>query len=326
MVTVPTLFVLGAGASIPYGYPSGKGLRRKIVEDLEPDLDSHFNKDSSLDSFEKEQYKEKAKKLMNVFGNAPIESIDKFLALNPSFEDIGKLAIAFLILEYEKKSSFNESLKKPNQDWYSHLFNQMTSSFKSPDDYMKFKDNKVSFITFNYDRSLEHVLLSGFRNAFYDNRGQIEMEMVDISSWHENYFPFPLIHVYGQIGEPGWLWGRDYREMYDFQKIKTYSKGIRVIGERTENSNDKIGKMFAEAKKIYFLGFGYADENLEAIGIKDNLREDHDIYGTAFDSTDNEMERIKRKLIVNPASMQILTNPHIEKADSLKLFRTHPLI
>ena len=35
MIKTPTVFVLGAGASIPYGYPSGEKLREEICHELE---------------------------------------------------------------------------------------------------------------------------------------------------------------------------------------------------------------------------------------------------------------------------------------------------
>jgi hypothetical protein len=38
MITVPTVLVLGAGASAPYGFPSGAELRRIIISSLKPKL------------------------------------------------------------------------------------------------------------------------------------------------------------------------------------------------------------------------------------------------------------------------------------------------
>jgi hypothetical protein len=35
MIKTPTVFVLGPGASIPYGYPSGEKLREEICHELE---------------------------------------------------------------------------------------------------------------------------------------------------------------------------------------------------------------------------------------------------------------------------------------------------
>jgi hypothetical protein len=34
MITVPTVLVLGAGVSIPYGYPSGAGLVKDIFQGI----------------------------------------------------------------------------------------------------------------------------------------------------------------------------------------------------------------------------------------------------------------------------------------------------
>jgi len=34
MIKIPTCLVLGAGASVPYGFPSGIGLRKTIIKDF----------------------------------------------------------------------------------------------------------------------------------------------------------------------------------------------------------------------------------------------------------------------------------------------------
>jgi hypothetical protein len=34
MITRPTVFILGAGASLEYGFPTGRGLRDQIVREL----------------------------------------------------------------------------------------------------------------------------------------------------------------------------------------------------------------------------------------------------------------------------------------------------
>jgi hypothetical protein len=50
------------------------------------------------------------------------------------------------------------SEKNMDRDWYKELFNLMDEKLRGPDAYLDFKENKVDFITFNYDRSLEYFL------------------------------------------------------------------------------------------------------------------------------------------------------------------------
>jgi hypothetical protein len=323
VINLPTLFILGAGASMPYGYPSGKQLRTEIVSNFMPYFEKTFETDSSISLRQINDYRRKGITLANVFNKSSVESIDKFLSLNPSFADIGKLAITFFMLQHEKSSLFQEETIISGQDWYTHLFNIMISSLKNPSDLKRFKENRVAFITFNYDRSLEYILYSSLNHAFWDNRVSIKAEETTLQSWQQEFFPFPIVHVYGQIGNSGWLCGKNYREDCNFQQIIEISKGIRVIGERSNNSKEEISKLFLEYKRIYFLGFGYTDENLEAIGIPGNITENHTLYGTALGMKANEIERVKQKLKANPNAKYI--NANIENKNSYELLRERPL-
>lgn len=38
MINTPTVFILGAGASVPYGYPTGASLRASIIRNFCNDL------------------------------------------------------------------------------------------------------------------------------------------------------------------------------------------------------------------------------------------------------------------------------------------------
>ena len=91
------------------------------------------------------------------FNQSSLKSIDQYLAINPRhYKDIGKFAITISILKHENKSCFNEKVSDNKEDWYNLLYNRMVKNCKNPDDYKKFFNNKVAFITFNYDRSLEY--------------------------------------------------------------------------------------------------------------------------------------------------------------------------
>ena len=57
-----------------------------------------------------------------VFREARIRSIDRYLAINEEFSEIGKMAIVLRILEVEKKPKFNHDLE---DNWYYYLYNRM---------------------------------------------------------------------------------------------------------------------------------------------------------------------------------------------------------
>jgi hypothetical protein len=139
---------------------------------------------------------EKARIFLEHFSNSPIASIDKYLAFNPDFSYWGKFAIALYVRKREKESQFLEDLGESDykEDWYKLIFNRMTSTLKGPEDFSKFRENRVAFITFNYDKSLEYFLQKSFLHTFWESRDKFQRSLKD-------YIPFHIIHVYGKIGE-----------------------------------------------------------------------------------------------------------------------------
>jgi hypothetical protein len=69
-----------------------------------------------------------------------------------------------------------------------------------------------------------------------------------------------------------------------------------VIGERSNGDIDKIAERFAWAKRIFFLGFGYAPENMKAIGLPYNIKL-HKIFGTARNYSKKEMGEVRESLL-----------------------------
>ena len=55
MISEETLFILGAGASKPYRYLTGKELRKYICKGLPTDLSAIISKDTGLDNTHKQQ-------------------------------------------------------------------------------------------------------------------------------------------------------------------------------------------------------------------------------------------------------------------------------
>ena len=74
-------------------------------------------------------------------------TIDAFLEHRDNFVEIGKAAIAACLIKYERAEMFDAS-----RCWYPYLFNKMNTTFD------EFSENRLAFVTFNYDRSLEAFL------------------------------------------------------------------------------------------------------------------------------------------------------------------------
>src|SRR5437660_495858 len=107
MFTENTTIVLGAGASMPYGYPSGYDLVSNIISLVSLDnpkpriADTHFADETRAMGIPSEHAIDFAKTLRDAFP----PSIDYFLFHNPQYLDVGKLAIAQRIIRHENKNS-----------------------------------------------------------------------------------------------------------------------------------------------------------------------------------------------------------------------------
>lgn len=288
MITEETLFILGAGASTPYGFPTGRKLRTYIFSEFPLDYERILKDYGEMEAFFCESEIQKARFFADTFHNSSSPSIDQFLATSPGFKDIGKIAIAAAILKFEEESYFREKVKLES-DWYRFLFEKMIRGFSSPESCENFAENKVAFITFNYDRSLEHFLYESLINLFYD-----KMEVIARNPL--SFMPFPFIHIYGYLDKPVWAGGSEYRTQVDYRTIDRLKHNIRVVGERPIEISSKLIELFERAQNIFFLGFGYDPENIKALGLPDNITGDHRIFGTAMNYTEKERMDITKLL------------------------------
>src|ERR1700722_7438547 len=147
MIRRPTVFILGAGASMAYGFPSGAELRQMICQlsDANPPLVKTLSAEPS--DFFAADITEFAKQ----FERSSIASIDAFLAKRGEFTAIGKLCIAALLCELERPERVVPGPK--DDDWYSYLWNILTQDVESPEELAQ---NRIKFVSFNYDRSLQY--------------------------------------------------------------------------------------------------------------------------------------------------------------------------
>jgi hypothetical protein len=315
MVTEDTVFILGAGASVPYGYPSGAELRLDICKRFVKRIISL----GQIHHYPEPEVKEviqKARPFCDAFFKSSTPSIDLFLARNTKFSEIGKMAILSSIFEAEKNSKFREDMddKYKSQDWYSLLFRKMTEDFISPNSYRDFCENKVTFVTFNYDRSLEHFLFESLSNAF----GSAPKDEIINQLRLINVF-----HVYGVIDKLAWQGGStEYKVNYSLATLKKMKDNVKLIHERIDLDSREMKRAMHNTKRFYILGFGYAEENLDVLGIRKLLDGDQKIYGTALGMTEKEISEIRQYLRMNFREKQIqLENPVIEPSDSYKLLK-----
>ncbi len=318
MITRNTVFVLGAGASQPYHYPSGTGLVDIIVEKLKPNgelrnLCSALNyRDDYIDRFYQELH------LANP------HSIDSFIEGNEKkYDDIGRILIGLTLLSYEIG---DDLLVNGEGKWYREFLNKI----KTPKgrDFMP----PVSFLTFNYDRSFDHYLYQSIKAHYSFDDSYCKTVMGGM----------PIVHLHGHLGKLPWQAkansgdsGREYKstfkelelikevmdrggdplsshEQIQFAEAKHYIKNklcgnIKFIHDNNADDEEfrNAYRLLNEAERIYFLGFGYNKDNLRRLqiadlpdeikveGITGESKTDRIIKGTAHGIGNMDKKKIK---------------------------------
>lgn len=266
MIKTPTVLVLGAGASQPYGFPGAYGLVKEICNNLDNENNTKFQALTRLGC---------KTGMISSFVHALIQadpiSVDTWLEHNPGYIDpVGKAAIAQELLRFE-----HSTLWTPKINWYNHLFWLLTFDI-SFDDFSR--KNNLSVITFNYDRSLEQ---------FFFNKLSHHLPNKESSEIADMIRSLNIIHVHGSLGSLDWL-NKSPRPVHygclDEHAIKIASQEIKVIPENVENTPefDLAFDLLCAAKNIYFLGFGYHKQNLKRLKVESLITDKHRyIQGTS---------------------------------------------
>ena len=247
-----TVLVLGAGASAPYGFPTGPALVDDIIARFANQVERMIRR-GTLDI----RYDQRAKSFVERLRTADAESIDAFLEHNPQFQEIGKLAIASHILRAESGGDFfDRNPEVRARQWYRYLWKILAK--KGIDGFPSWP---LKIVTFNYDRSLEQYFHTTLQSMFG----------VDDEAAGKCIARLPICHVHGQLGRLPWQSGDGLDVPYGMQldgcskeMMDAAMNGISIIHEDLQ----KRGSIFAarqwlsDAQVIGFLGFGYHPVNM----------------------------------------------------------------
>ena len=283
MIKEKTVLVLGAGASIPYRFPSG----RQLVRDI---LNIQANR---LYAFLNDIPIHLAQEFLKELDSANPLSIDTWLEKNNKFINVGKAAIAHVILKCEdteelKKNYENryfESLGTDNPldpNWYQYLFDRLTRECNNLE---QFGDNKLSVITFNYDRSLEQYLWTSLVSTFTGH---------GIDAYVEQIKKIEIYHIYGSLGPlplqkakgPFVDYGKKTQDQNTYQLCVN---NINIISDAPSNEQEPVDpylhahNLLENAQRVYFLGFGFHPLNVTRLGLEQLPNYKYDRFdGTAL--------------------------------------------
>jgi hypothetical protein len=280
MITKNTVFILGAGASAPYGFPTGKvqldAARSLQVADLilaiapisrtlAPDLQAAL-----IDTGER--------------------SIDAMLRADSHLLPAAKALIARDLLRVERNLLIPQRIE-PAGYWYRSLFSNL------PRDTIKnFHDAPVKIFTYNYDRSLDDFLWRAVRHSFpgISNNG--------IAETMDRIGPF---HLHGQLGRlhaesavsgDVVIFGGDATGggITDGDILAGVS-GIKLISETTATDAPFLlaHQAIANASMVIFLGFSFNPENVKKLRLRELLKPSTDVFASGYGLTEPEGNHMK---------------------------------
>jgi hypothetical protein len=281
MINIPTTFILGAGASVDYLYPSGVGLMERVVRQLKTPGGPEWK--ALLDLGHRKAHLSKFADDLYLSGRS---SVDAFLEHRRDYIEVGKDAMAYILVQFEELVT----LFRIQDNWYQYLFENMNAPFE------RFSENRLSIITFNYDRSFETYFFNALQKSYKKN----DSEVADVLR------RIPIVHVYGKLGELPWQSanGREYSPTQHLGRIRDAASGIRIIHE-----TDNVDQVFAEArqilqatKRIIFLGFGYHKINLQRLNM--GQLKGVEIFGSCLGLTDVEHISVGREFKPNRITLK----------------------
>lgn len=312
-----TVFILGAGASLPYHYPTAVQLRSDIINRYDEIITDSFkafgNNGENMDEF-----KEEIKPLVKKFDDSNTKSIDLFLTRTQDkhFIKIGTELIWLYINWYERRGNKNLRAEDSNEDWYFDFFNELTDNFITKTSLNNLTKNYITFITFNYDRSLENFLFNSFLNSF-------PISLDEAAQLMNNHFN--IHHVYGKTIDLPWegagISSKYFSETSLF-KFQDANRNIKLIYDDRTNVPYEIQNYIQYAEQIYCLGFGFAEINLKFLNIRRLINQETKICATSKGLHKAKKDRINEFLRNNRPEMRNWS-VKFEDVGSLQLLRNN---
>lgn len=295
------VFVIGAGASVPYGLPTGFDLLQTIKSiDFKklpnPLLEQFFLKligysvNIAQNPKRKVQLFDKvAKEILIPVQNSCILSIDQFLKNhldNDNIQFVLKSILSFIILSSENvayNNRFNPKAQTENHlgniDWIQHLISRIDLECNNNDDLISFFDN-TTFISFNYDRILEFFLYSFLKHDRLLTGLEAQQTIDKMKIFHIN----------------GYLGGLDIIPFgVNNVKYDTVINTMRTVWEAPADEDlstfEYAKSLVHSADRVFILGTSYIPDNNKSIGL-DDLPLESNIYGTAFGLSEANIGRV----------------------------------
>jgi hypothetical protein len=307
-----TVLVLGAGASADLRYPLGPRLFDEVMADLntypypKPDRRPHYQSDGLnqlfhhyakgeprpkqevIQTFEKQIQLIREGLMLyrnqNPEGYSPDAGTHFLETKFSGKEEIREIAsqyirflIAYRLLGYESGSFLRGDFVPHPEHKKAFWANRFWQFWLKKEDW-KVLIEGLTIITFNYERAIEFTLFQNLYNQNKHFEGKFK---------YPEYLESNILHVYGKLGK----FAPPYSESNDTLPFATHNNRWAEISmahgvielirdKKVESQNTNFTKELSGADKIFFMGFGFAKENIEKLGLTESVVSNKQVFAT----------------------------------------------
>lgn len=234
-------------------------------------------------------------------------SIDNFIHSHRTDEMIalcGKLAIASCILKAESNSALRANsnniyntinVSDLNATWFDAFFKKLTEYCDISE--LPERLLKISIISFNYDRCIEHYLYHMLQIYYGIDQEKSANILQNLD----------IYHPYGVVGKLPWqsqIEGIAYGSKPSAEQLIFLTKQIKTFTEGIDVSNSDvlmIREVISKAKRLAFLGFAFHPLNLKLLFSDTDYSASNfhknTIYATAHGISNSDIQHIKTELV-----------------------------
>lgn len=278
MIQKPTVLVLGAGASVDFGFPVGSALLQAILEDLRrPPHQSGIAKWLGVFGFTEEQISSFHQELRL----SSLPSVDRFLEHrrdDPDQLKMGKIAIVAQLSSHERERHL-----KPRQPphWYQLFF------YEAFQDAADLGRSNLTIVSFNYDRSSTHFFYRALQSA-YRLEGEPLLALVR---------KLEPIYLHGSLGRLPYLYGEGvpYAPITDENVFARAVESIRIVSDADVANSEAFSaarRSIQSAELVIFLGFGFDLLNVRRLGLEGRPR-NRKYFGSGVGIGNNKRQEIR---------------------------------
>jgi len=279
VITTPTTLVVGAGASKPFGLPTGPELLDKAKRLAPGSLDGVFEPLLEALGVGAGELAE----VLDEVRHHKAPTLDTILEQRPDLDRyITPMFAALMHVELEQIEIRGQAPE--DHDWLRLLAERLRDG--SGSDWQQFHhvNRGLRIVTFNIDSLLETAIANTVKRLF---KNCDEEAAADVAR------QFEIIHVHGRLPaanvlEPEW--------------VKNASEGIHLsrngAGDADGGPMAAARSAIRESEVVCFLGFGYHRTNLDRLGVADAVRSKapNAVFGSALGVPDGLREWIAGKV------------------------------